>query len=114
MYDKYKINISKYPTISSIALSIYRMHFIKDYKIPILTGALYEFIAKGYTGGSVDVIKPYGKEVYHYDVNSLYPTSMKYCLFPPPVGGTIYYFIPRANDSLSSLTGNGASGIGML
>jgi len=40
-------------------------------------------LKKGYTGGAVDVYKPYGKYVYRYDVNSLYPYIMKE--FPMPV-----------------------------
>jgi len=31
------------------------------------------FIRKGYFGGGVHLFKEYGKQVYHYDVNSLYP-----------------------------------------
>jgi len=50
---------------------------------------MYSQIKKGYTGGAVDVYKPYGKEVYRYDVNSLYPYVMKE--FAMPVGHGIYF-----------------------
>ena len=45
---------------------------------------MYEFIKDSYYGGAVDVYKPYGKNVYRYDVNSLYPYIMKN--YPMPVG----------------------------
>lgn len=44
---------------------------------------------KGYTGGSVDVYKPSGKNIYRYDVNSLYPFVMKE--YPMPVGSITYF-----------------------
>ena len=79
----FRVNIINYPTLSSLAFAIFRVVFLKDAKIPIITGELYNFIKKGYSGGAVDVYKPYGKYVYRYDVNSLYPYIMKE--FPMPV-----------------------------
>jgi hypothetical protein len=62
---------------------------MKSENIPLLTGANYDFIKLGYTGGAVDVYKPYGKNVYRYDVNSLYPSSM--LKNPMPIGNPIYF-----------------------
>ena len=45
-------------------------------KIPIISGKEYNMIAQGYYGGLVDVYRPYGENLYYYDVNSLYPTAM--------------------------------------
>ena len=88
IFNSFKINIINYPTLSSLAFAIYRTVFIKDFKIPKITGELYNFIKKGFTGGAVDVYKPYGKNIYRYDVNSLYPFIMKN--FPMPVNKPIF------------------------
>ena len=53
-------------------------------KIPNIRGEVYKFIKTSYTGGAVDIYKPYGKKVYRYDVNSLYPYIM--ANNPLPVG----------------------------
>jgi len=60
----FRVNIINYPTLSSLAFAIFRVVFLKDAKIPIITGELYNFIKKGYSGGAVDVYKPYGNYVY--------------------------------------------------
>jgi len=36
---------------------------------------MYKDIKEGYFGGVTEVYKPYGKNLYYYDVNSLYPFS---------------------------------------
>lgn len=50
---------------------------------------MFKFFKKGYTGGSVDVYKSMGENIYRYDVNSLYPHVMK--SFPMPVGSPTYF-----------------------
>ena len=69
----FRVDTIKYPTLSSLALGIYRSSFLDQYKIPNITGDLSKNIKKGYTGGSVDVYKPTGKNISRYIVNSLYP-----------------------------------------
>jgi hypothetical protein len=44
--------------------------------IPQIFGKIEKDIRKGYTGGSVDVFIPRGKNIKCYDVNSLYPFVM--------------------------------------
>lgn len=88
IFDLFRINIINYPTLSSLSFAIYRTIFIKDFKIPIITGELYNFIKKGYTGGAVDVYKPSGKFIYRYDINSLYPYIMKE--FPMPINYPVF------------------------
>jgi hypothetical protein len=44
---------------------------------------------KAYSGGSTDLYCPYGKNIYRYDVNSLYPFVMKE--FPMPVGNITFF-----------------------
>ena len=85
-----KIDIHRFPTISSLAFGIYRSNFYKEeFKIPLVYNQIYIDIKRSFTGGSVDVFKPYGKNVYHYDVVSLYPYIMKN--FKMPVGKIIYF-----------------------
>lgn len=61
------------PTISGIAVNI----FLKDYynnNIPhINKSSIYKDIKQAYYGGMTEVYKPYGDNLYYYDVNSLYP-----------------------------------------
>lgn len=90
IFDEIRLDISKYPTISSLSLAIFRCRFLKDnYNIPIITGQMYNDISLSYTGGNVDVFKPYGENIFHYDVNSLYPYIMKE--FPMPSGTPVYF-----------------------
>lgn len=92
IYKELNVNLRFAPTTSSLALRTYRTKF-KDATgikfIPIITGETYKFIKQSFTGGHVDVYNPYGKEVYHYDVNSLYPYIMK--TYPMGVGNPTYF-----------------------
>lgn len=83
------MDILKYPTLSSLAFAIFRSKFLDNDNIPLIHGQIFDFIKKGYTGGSVDVIKPYGENIYRYDVNSLYPYIMKNRVMP--VGKPTYF-----------------------
>lgn len=84
IFSKWKINVHRFPTLSSLALAIFRTHYLADHKIPKLAGKIYEFIKQSYTGGRVDVFIPSGENLYYYDVNSLYPTV--YSSKPMPLG----------------------------
>lgn len=88
----FRLDILKYPTLSSLAFAIFRSKFLKDAKILIIEGDLFNDIKEGYTGGAVDVYKPFsekGKKIYRYDVNSLYPYVMQ--SFKMPVNNPIYF-----------------------
>jgi len=50
---------------------------------------MFNFFKEGYTGGAVDVYKPYGENVYRYDVNSLYPYIMDST--PMPIGNPTFF-----------------------
>ena len=92
IFDLLRIDLLKYPTLSSLALGIFRTKFLPkegDSQIPIISGQIFDDIKKSYTGGSVDVIKPFGKNIRRYDVNSLYPFVMKE--YPMPVGLPTYF-----------------------
>jgi hypothetical protein len=89
IFNKWNLNIHRFPTLSSIAFAIFRTHYLGNHYIPRLGGQIYDFIKQSYTGGRVDVIKPQGKDLYYYDVNSLYPTV--YSSRPMPVGKPTYF-----------------------
>jgi hypothetical protein len=92
IYTLFRMDVIKYPTLSSLAFAIYRNKFLNNYKIPLIEGKLFDDIKKGYTGGSVDVYKPRNdneEKVHRYDVNSLYPYVMKD--YYMPVGNPIYF-----------------------
>jgi len=90
IFQNWNVDIMKTPTISSLAFRIYRTKFLqKDMQIPIIIGKIYEDIKKSYTGGHVDVYKPYGENINVYDVKSLYPSCM--LNNPMPVGNPVYF-----------------------
>lgn len=74
---RYQIDINKCLTVSSMAMKIYRTHYYPQ-TWPIYRPQANQdtFIRRGYYGGHTDVYKPYGKSLYYYDVNSLYPYAM--------------------------------------
>lgn len=86
IHDSYKINITTYPTLSSIAFAIYRSNYIKaNFNIPITSKKDFDRMCKSYRGGHVDVYIPYGEKLYCYDVNSLYPYVMHKHYYPTGV-----------------------------
>ena len=90
VFDKWKVNITKYPTIPSLAFAIFRVKYLIENQVPITTGKVYNFIKDSFTGGSTEMYKPSGSNIYCYDVNSLYPSVMKNNKFPC---GMIYQFL---------------------
>ena len=91
IFDNFKINIIKYPTLPSLSFAIYRTLFIKSF-ICQLSGKIATNIKLSYTGGSTDMFIPQNKPnhpIYCYDVNSLYPSVMNN--FPMPVGKPTYF-----------------------
>lgn len=73
----YNVNMSDSITISGLALTI----FFKDYyknNIPMINKSnLYKDIRQAYYGGITEVYRPYGQDLFYYDVNSLYPYVAK-------------------------------------
>jgi hypothetical protein len=84
IFDKFSLNAFNYPTLPSLAFAIYRSSFMNNYKIPKIGGKMLKDIRESYTGGATEMYIPYGKNLYHYDINSLYPTSM--FRFDMPIG----------------------------
>lgn len=91
IYNLFQIDISKYPTLPSIAFGIYRSKHLPEDTVPIILGKDYDLIKNAYYGGITDVYKPVseGKKIYSYDVNSLYPASM--IEYPMPIGHPRYF-----------------------
>ena len=92
IWKRERIDIFKYPTLSSLAFGIYRTNYLNNAKIPLINGELYQTLTESYTGGSVDVYKPRPEQkvkVRRYDVNSLYPYVMKQ--YPMPVGYPTFF-----------------------
>lgn len=100
IFDNFNILIDKYPTTPSLAFAIFRSKYLAANTIPIVNGEVDTFLRKSFTGGSTDSIIPYGKMVYCYDVNSLYPTSMANQLF---CSGILEKFIDISNVPLGNL-----------
>jgi len=82
IHENFGLLIDKYPTTPSLAFAIFRSKYLKKDMIPIINGEIDKFIRGSFTGGSTEMIIPYGKKVFVYDVNSLYPSSMANNLFP--------------------------------
>jgi hypothetical protein len=92
IYNKWNLNIHRFPTLSSIAFAIFRSNYLGNHKLPKLGGDIYDFIKESYTGGRVDVFIPEipkDQGAKYYDVNSLYPTV--YSQMPMPVGNPTWF-----------------------
>jgi hypothetical protein len=76
IFEKFSLNVFNYPILPSLAFAIYRSSFMINYKIPKIGGKMLNDIRKSYTGGATEMYIPYGENLYHYDRNSLYPTSL--------------------------------------
>lgn len=88
--SEFKIDILNCPTLPSIAFKLFRSHYMNDkHPIGITWLEQYDKLKPGYRGGHVDVYKPYGEDLYYYDVNSLYPFVMDKYYYPI---GTPQYF----------------------
>nr|CAD1835891.1 unnamed protein product [Ananas comosus var. bracteatus]CAD1835918.1 unnamed protein product [Ananas comosus var. bracteatus]CAD1835965.1 unnamed protein product [Ananas comosus var. bracteatus] len=90
-WSKYQIDIEGVMTVSALSLKIFRKKYFDDniFHINIPTQNQDTFIRRGYYGGHVDVYKPYGENLYYYDVNSLYPYIMK--SYPMPCGVPVWH-----------------------
>lgn len=94
IFENWYVDLMKSPTISSLAFKLFRSNYLPELeqnniKIPTITGKVYDDIKKSYTGGAVDVYKPYGENIKVYDVKSLYPSVM--LNNPMPIGDPTYF-----------------------
>lgn len=70
---KFDIQMVGCLTISRLSLNIFLKNYLTDSKLPIIKGSAYDELKNAYYGGVTEVYRPYGKDLYYYDVNSLYP-----------------------------------------
>ncbi len=92
IFELFAKNIHHYPTLSSLAFSIFRSNFMVENTIPQISGEVAKDIRSGYTGGAVDMYIPKSKprvKIKSYDVNSLYPSQMQSQLMP--IGMPTYF-----------------------
>jgi len=75
LFLDFNIKMTKCLTISKMAFKIYCKDYLSESKpIPyVINKGMYKDIKLGYYGGNTEVYKPYGENLYYYDVNSLYP-----------------------------------------
>lgn len=87
-YNIEKINITNVISISSLALNTFVSNYYDKDRTPIYIPKFkqYKDIKPAYFGGRVEVFKPYGENLYIYDVVSLYPSVM---LNDMPIGKLI-------------------------
>jgi hypothetical protein len=73
-----------------------------DNNIPLIkTKSIFNDIKNSYYGGVAEVYKPYGKNLYYYDVNFLYPYA---ALNPMP--GLSCVFIENINKNIGYIVQN--------
>ena len=99
-FNKFNINIFSALTAPSLAMKLFKTHFMLKDSIYQLHGQVEKDIRESYTGGAVDVYKPHNKigsfslsktfrTIKGYDVNALYPTVM--AQQPMPLGKPIKF-----------------------
>ena len=74
IFNKYKVNITNYSTISGLTMAIYRSNYLEpQFKLAHTTGSVEKTIRSAYYGGRTETFIPYGENSVSYDYNSLYP-----------------------------------------
>ena len=95
IFNEFKVNIHKSPSLPALAMRIYKTQFMPLNSIYQILGKPEQNIRNSYSGGAVDVYIPHNritafignieskfKQLFYYDVNSLYPTIMAKHLMP--------------------------------
>ena len=101
--SEFGINILEVLTLPSLSYNIFRSKYYDFENTPISKNPYKtdEFIRKSYKGGIAEVYKPYLKNGYCYDANSLYPYIMQSCKFPVGKGK----FIKGSDINLKNFIG---------
>lgn len=78
IFITYDLQISECLSISKLSMNLFRKDYLAGNKIPLINKpSIFNFIKEGYYGGITEVYKPYGKDLYFYDVNSQYSFAAK-------------------------------------
>ncbi|KAF8867485.1 DNA polymerase type B, organellar and viral-domain-containing protein [Mucidula mucida] len=81
IFKTYNIQMTNCLTIAKLGLEIFMSKFIpknNNSGLPlIIKKDIFKFIKEGYFGGITEVYKPYGENLFYYDVNSEYPFVAK-------------------------------------
>ena len=80
--ENLKIDPLSKMTIASLSFKLFRTYYYNENTIQLLPEYIDDFIRQSYKGGYTDVFKPYLKNGYYYDVNSLYPYVMSNYAYP--------------------------------
>ena len=100
IFNEFSINMLNCLTLPSLAMKIYRTHYMPKNSIYQLLGHIEQEIRYSYTGDPVDVYKTNNHKngnileslfikLFYYDVNSLYPSVMANVNMP--IGKSIYF-----------------------
>jgi hypothetical protein len=65
--------------IPTLAKKIFKTHFLASNCIEVLPRKWNEMFRPTYVAGVIYKLEEYGSNLYHYDINSLYP----YCMLKP-------------------------------
>ena len=79
IYSKYNLNITKYKTISGLALAAYCSSYLPDNlkkELKMVKGGIERKLRTSYFGDNVDVIRNKITTGYYYDVIYQYPAAM--------------------------------------
>ena len=103
-WELYRVDIESKITLSSLALTIFRRKYYDSSNWPIHIPSKNEdsFLRRAYYGGHADTYIPHGKDLFLYDINSLYPFVMKEFSMP---GGKPVWDGNLGDKDLSSLFG---------
>jgi DNA polymerase type B, organellar and viral len=106
IYFHFNVDITDAMTISRLALNIFnKRYYNTSNPLPLINKHnIFDFINSAYYGGITEVYKPYGKNLYYLDVNSLYP----YASINKPIPGLVCSYIEDLSNNgleLDSLFG---------
>lgn len=102
IFNNFSINIFRSLTLPALAMRIFKTHYMPANTIFRISAEVEQNIRESYTGGAVDVYIPHNKisgffttiaakfkQLFYYDVNSLYPTVMS--RLPMPIGKPVAF-----------------------
>lgn len=74
IFELFDIQVTSCLTVTGLALNIFLTNYLNDSKLPLINNkSIYYDLKRSYYGGLSEVYKPYGENLYYYDVNSLFP-----------------------------------------